>query len=155
MVKRGKRRRQAGKQPTIDKHPVALKKVPPAWVGSAVHDGAPISWRFSAADRGGPFTWTAFPPERLEQLLRKFADYEGLDLSGLRNVRSEHEPHTLEKAARDRLAALGLETLDRVVSYHLQAKERVWCLTYPDSGIMFVLWWDPGHNVYRTPKKHT
>ena len=155
MAKREKRRRPASKQPTIDKQPVATKKVPPAWVGRSVHDGDPISWRFSAADRDGPFPWTEFPPGRLRQLLTKFADYEGLDLNGLRKVRSEHEPHTLEKEARDRLAVLGHETLDKVVSYHIQGRERVWCLTYPDSGIMFVLWWDPGHNVYRTPKRHT
>ena len=66
---------------------------------------------------------------------------------------SIHPLGSLPREVRSRLVAIGRDDLDRLISYHLGGRERVWCYDY--DSIMFVLWWDPEHSVYPTPKKYT
>ena len=56
----------------------------------------------------------------------------------------------MDEAARDRLAEIGQDDLDELMSFRITGESRVWCIQ--DSAIMRVLWWDPHHGVYPIEK---
>lgn len=148
----GRRERKRRKQAKVAQGETSPKAVP-KWATAPQHEGRHLSWRFSAVDLDGEWTWTALPAERLPEVLDKLAQFEKMDYTSLRNFRSIHAVHTLVKDARDRLVDIQRDDVDRLFSYHIMGRERVWCAEY--DGIMFVLWWDPLHTVYDTPKKRT
>lgn len=110
-----------------------------------------MSWSFGATDNGGEWAWSKFPPERWPELVQKLTSFERMDFQSLKNYRSIHQLNSLEKEARLRLEEIRKDDLPRLTSYHLQGIERVWCADH--DSIMFVLWWDPFHTVYRVGKK--
>ena len=40
-----------------------------------------------------------------------------------------------------------------IVSFHITGKERIWAIRSGER--VFLLWWDPNHEIYPSPKKHT
>jgi len=60
-----------------------------------------------------------------------------------------------EGSCTKRLVELSRDDLERLFSFHLGGKERVWCADYRGEGVMFILWWDPDHTVYAVKKKNT
>jgi hypothetical protein len=63
------------------------------------------------------------------------------------------ECHMLCKEAQDRLAELGVDDVEQLVSYHLSARESVWGIL--NHNVLDLLWWDPDHLVYPAFKQHT
>jgi hypothetical protein len=59
----------------------------------------------------------------------------------------------LSKAARDRLAEIELDEADTLFSLRLGGQPRIWGIRM--GGVLKVMWWDPKHEVYPAPKKHT
>lgn len=58
------------------------------------------------------------------------------------------------KDARKRIVDLGKEEwADNLCSLRKSGKQRLW--GFYRSGIFHILWWDPEHEVYPSPKKHT
>jgi len=60
---------------------------------------------------------------------------------------------SLCKEAQDRLATLKLDDLDTVLSLRLTALERV--IGYRQDGAVYLLWWDPRHEVCPSNLKYT
>ena len=59
----------------------------------------------------------------------------------------------LTHIAKGRLSELQRDDIEELYSWHISSKGRLWCAEY--DGMMCVLWWDPEHEVYPVPKKHT
>lgn len=142
-----------------DKRPVIKATPQPRkiarWAGNAVHENQRLSWRFSAADNGGPFAWNACH-DRLAEVLGLLAEWELLDMNSLRDIKHTHpDLSRLTKEATQRLQEIQRDDADRLFSFHIKGKERIWCLDLPGEGVMFVMWWDPDHKVYYVPKKGT
>jgi hypothetical protein len=73
-------------------------------------------------------------------------------------VRDHKYHHRVEvwklcKDARDRLAELGLEDLEELISLRLSATERIWGML--NHNVLALLWWDPFHQVCPSLTKHT
>lgn len=117
--------------------------------------GRPLAWRFSGCDRDGPFSWdTLSHGEPFREVIERLHEFEKMNWDGIIDTGSHPiEVYKCEKAARDRLVEIKQDDVDELMSFRIAAKKRVWCIQ--DQNIMRVLWWDPGHDVCPSPKKHT
>lgn len=57
------------------------------------------------------------------------------------------------KEARDRLQELQHDDVDELFSLRITGAERVFGIR--EMSVLSILWWDPGHQVCPSPKKHT
>ncbi len=63
------------------------------------------------------------------------------------------ETGSFSKLAKDRLAVIGQDEAEELLSLRVNARTRVFGIL--DRGTFRVLWWDPSHRVCPTLKKHT
>lgn len=129
------------------------QKTVPAWATAPTHGDRRLSWSFSAVDNGGTWAWSNLPDDRWPEIIKKLTSFETMDLHSLKNFRSFHALSSLEKAAQQRLLDIDKDDVERLIAFHISGAERIWCREY--DSIMFVLWWDPLHTVYKVAKKHT
>lgn len=117
--------------------------------------GGPLVWRFSSVDRGGPFAWQNLEdPAVYKAVMEKLHYFETMEETVIRAGGSH--PVSIDqicKEARQRLEDICLDDIDELMSFRLTGAERVWCRM--DNNMMLVLWWDPGHRVCPSAKKHT
>lgn len=59
----------------------------------------------------------------------------------------------LAPEAQRRLARIGKDDVDELVSFRISARKRVWCIAV--GNLMKVLWWDPNHEVAPSTKRRT
>ena len=143
-----KKQKQAAYSP-----PLAPEKRP-NWVGPLTFEGGHLSWRFSSADAGGPWAWPMVSGAYLEQIMERLAAFERMPHGhGIKSVRSIVARVKLSQPAKQRLTTLQRDDIDELFGWHIGGLERLWCAQY--SGLMCVLWWDPKHEVFPVPKKHT
>lgn len=114
-------------------------------------EGLPLAWRFSGCDTAGPFAWTALDDPEYKQVIEALHEFEKKNWNEILATGSHPiEAYRIEKAARDRLVAIEQDDIDELMSFRLSGKNRVWCIRIQN--IMRVIWWDPEHQVYPTPK---
>lgn len=90
------------------------------------------------------------PPDA-QAVMERMAAFEGMTWADILEAGCHKiELYKLEKAARDRLVTIGHDDLDDLMSFRITGPKRIWCVT--SGSIMRVLWWDPGHQVYKTEK---
>lgn len=138
------------KRVTIAETPSPRKAVP-SYVGAATHEGHHVVWRFSAADKAGPWPWQVIDDKNLREFLNRLPSFETADYRDRRELMSIHPQASLSKPAKERLLEIKRDDQERLISFHVGKKERVWCTEH--GGMMCVLWWDPNHEVYPTAKK--
>jgi hypothetical protein len=91
----------------------------------------------------------------LENILPKIKAFESMTWSEIEGRTGSHfvEVDKIIPAAQRRLAERGQGDIDELFSLRLAGKPRIWGIR--DRHILKVLWWDPGHQVCPSPKKHT
>ena len=52
-----------------------------------------------------------------------------------------------------RLREIGQHDVDRLISLRVSSRERIFGIL--DKAVLRLLWWDPEHQVYPSPQKHT
>ncbi|RKU30715.1 hypothetical protein C6497_03290 [Candidatus Poribacteria bacterium] len=62
--------------------------------------------------------------------------------------------NSIIKPAQERLAELGHDDENRLASFHINGKQRLWAIRR-SVNIFYLLWWDPKHEICPSPKKHT
>lgn len=122
----------------------------------------PVAHNFAAIDRaiaGGSMAATGMvltlglnlAPEDAQAVTSRLADFEAMTWDQILDTGSHRIALArLCKAAQERLAAIGQDDLDELVSFRVTGVRRVWCIQ--DGPIMRVLWWDPEHKVYPVEK---
>lgn len=138
------------KRAKIAVSPSPRKAVPP-YLGPPTHEGHHVVWRFSAADSGGKWRWLAIDDKNLREFATRLPSFETSDYRDRRELWSIHPQTSLSKDAKDRLLEISRDDEERLISFHVGNRERVWCTEH--NGIMCVLWWDPNHEVYPTAKR--
>ena len=135
----------ARKQAKVKHRPSSEKKPKASYQNNL--DSRHLSWRFSKADRGGKWAWSKLgnSPNNFCEVIEKLQDFETMnwpqiEMSGSHPINVEE----ISKEARKRLTEVGKENVVDIVSFHITAKERVWCVRVKSS-IMEILWWDPKH----------
>ncbi len=115
------------------------------------------SWRLSRLETTGPFGWHRLEPTQIEFLRARLASFEALSWNEIlvRDRDNNHfiELSSLSKQAQYRLQELQIDDVDALLSLRIRGKERVFGTL--SQGVFYVLWWDPGHAVCPSPKKHT
>ncbi|MBI3508814.1 MAG: hypothetical protein HY069_04205 [Chlamydiia bacterium] len=105
-------------------------------------------------DAKGPWGWDYFNPIEMRELLQKIFDSQKLSWQDLRNQGSHLiDRKDLCSEAQKRLIQLQKDDLDQLFSLRLTGKKRIWGIK--EGNILWMLWWDPNHEVCPSIKKHT
>ena len=114
-----------------------------------------LAWRFNKSDHGGPFSCDKMSATDRKDVWNRMSQFEQMTAGDLKNADSNHgvAPQRMSKEARDRLRELQLDDQEKFWAFHINNKRRFWCIKYEN--IYALLWWDPEHKVYLTPKKNT
>lgn len=115
------------------------------------------AWQVSILEMVDPFGWHALDAVTIRTIHRKLAEFEGRTWADIL-VKEKSNNHTVEvskicREARQRLEAINQADTDNLVSLRLSGKERIWGIQ--NGRVLKVLWWDPEHLVYPSPKKNT
>lgn len=139
------------RQPKI-KGRVVVAKEPR--IAPKLSDGS-IAWRLSIIDFDGPWCWTKLTSDLKKEVYGKLAQYEQRKWSELGNRNDKPiSVANLPAPAKKRLREIQQDDSDGALwELHLAGKQRVWGIRHGD--IMYLLWWDPTHQVYPSPKRHT
>lgn len=105
-------------------------------------------------DRSGPWGWDGFDPSLLQELFQKVFESQKLSWQDLvKNGSHLVDIEQLCPEAQKRLYQIQKEDLDQLFSLRITARKRVWAIK--EGKILWLLWWDPNHEVYPSLKKHT
>lgn len=146
MAKHDRRQPKALQLPSKEKSPKA--------VPSETFYHLRPSWRVSRMEIVDPFGWHQIPGDKLHEIRHKLGGFEGQTWGHI-IMRSQNNHHFMAvpkicPEAQARLNALHLEDTDALFSLRLSGPERIWGIL--DNGVLLVLWWDPFHVVYPTPR---
>lgn len=118
------------------------------------HEHCQPDFRADQMDVEGPWGWHKFEASHLQDFLQKIFHSQKLTWQNLR----EHGSHlvdivSLHTDAQKRLQHLEKDGLDQLYSLRLSGKKRAWGIK--EGNILWLLWWDPDHQVCPSNKKHT
>lgn len=140
------KRPKAKFQPHLDKTPKTSGRVPP-------FDGHP-SWRFRRLEFDGPWSWRKMTLSDFNRVLEKLSNFETMNWADILGARNHSIPvESLCKRAQDRLQEIRLDDVDEVLSLAITGQERV--IGWRIDGVVFLLWWDPKHEVCPSTKGNT
>jgi hypothetical protein len=148
--------KQKGKKtPFAAQVPEQAGKVPRAIPGTSSYQQSP-SWRVGALEMVDPYGWHEIDACTLLRIHRFLSNLESMTWAEiLIKGKKHHHSVSVSKicaAAQQRLADLDL-VLDDLVSLALSNTERIY--GYLVNGVLFLLWWDPCHQVYPVEKRNT
>jgi hypothetical protein len=114
------------------------------------------AWRLAHIDWDGPWCPSKCKEAGVRQILERLAKFESMSWVQIKSNTGSHTvgAENIIKKARQRLTEQKLdEWADHLTSLRMSGKERLW--GFLRGGIFHALWWDPEHEVYPSPKKHT
>jgi hypothetical protein len=115
------------------------------------------AWRVSMLEMCDPFGWHLIVKEKVAEIRNKLGEFEKLTwreiLVDQSNRNHAIQVDQLTKEARIRLAELGQDDVDEVISLRLSSRERVFGIKHVEA--LMLLWWDPDHRVCPAQLKHT
>jgi len=129
-------------------------KTPKVAIGVDSGPSKPV-WRFSHLDWDGPWCPSKCKEAGVRGLIERLGAFESMSWIEIKSSGS----HTVGaegiiKQARDRLTERKLdEWADHLTSLRITGKARLWGFLRAE--VFHALWWDPEHQVYPSPKKHT
>jgi len=131
-------------------------KKPRSVAGEDYLRSSPV-WSFALLDASGPFGWKQLKPGEFEELLERVRGWESMKWSEIL-IQGKRHNHPIKigsfsKLARDRLAVIGHDEAEELLSLRVNARTRVFGILV--RGTFRVLWWDPGHQVCPAFMKHT
>ncbi len=140
MAKTRKAGKNTGQQP-----PSAAGKTPPK-----DKKDIRISWRWSKFDPDYPPGGRSFGEDFDEHLLKRMQALEDRSVAALNNPKypayDEYDVGTLSKASRDRLRERKIDT-PTLAHIEIAGRRRLWAVPPDESGVAFLVWYDPDHKV--------
>lgn len=112
-------------------------------------------WRVSTLDIGGPWCWKCIDGITIwAEIYDKISHFEKMTWLEIK----QHGSHSIKidelcPEARKRLEQIQLDDVEELFSLRLTGKQRIWGIRH--NAILKILWWDPGHEVCPSEKKHT
>lgn len=142
--------------------PIRKKIVPGACKDCPLYNSAKPTWRFNRIESSQNYP---FPDDAktLYSIFKKLASYETMTVSEIENDRSNHSgPYDLsDERILDKLDKKVLEeinqkriNIDQIHRFTIHGSQRVYALSFT-RGVYELIWWDPNHQIYPLPKKHT
>ena len=118
-------------------------------------DRTHVQWSFRCFDN---YDWSEENHKTVPftEIAGQMRSYESMTWGQIRG-RPKHD-HPIQRyriitEAQNRLRELGLDDYDELWRFRFGGKLRLWGLRM--GSVFHVLWWDPQHRVYPSPKKYT
>jgi hypothetical protein len=113
-----------------------------------------LDFRTDRMDKGGLWGWNMFNGAHLPEFLERLLHVQKLTLHDLR----ENGSHLVEignliPEAQKRLVEIQMDDFDELFSWRITGKKRAWSIK--EGTILWLLWWDPEHQICPSLKKHT
>ena len=140
--------------------PAIPKYVPKPKEFRPTGDGSCLRIRLTNVDVGGPWCLTSIERDHFVDLLQRLKSFESMPCTQVFGPGSEEGKVYLveqlpNRDARDRLVELELDDQTEIARLRINGKRRLYGF-FPDGGPDFyALWWDPEHEIWPSPKKHT
>ena len=151
------RRKKKPKKPTHKKFP-KINKIPRGIEKVKQIEEEYISWRLRILDRTGDWCWRGIDEKTIwKDIHSKLSEFERKTWNEIL-IKEKKRNHTIPVSdicteAQKRLKKIKQDDIDDLISLRLTGKKRVWGIRA--GNVLKVLWWDPGHTVCPTQKKHT
>jgi hypothetical protein len=145
----GKRPKRVANVPQFQKHPRGAELI-------ETIQKKQFCWRVEDIDWNGPWGWSnASREEILRTIVPKLHNYESMTWAAVEGPSGSHsvEFDQLCGDAQARLGEIGKGEVESLFSVRITGEQRIWGVK--DVAILRVLWWDPGHSVCPSLKKHT
>jgi hypothetical protein len=147
------KRRPSPAVPPRKNPPRALPGLPDS--GSS---GDRLCWRFRHVDHEGPWSFDRMTGAELCELMKTLASFETMTMSEAFNGSGQPgKDYNVEdiptKEARDRLEAIRLPDMTKISVFRLSGVQRLY--GFRCENVFHVVWWDPFHQIWPSPKKHT
>jgi hypothetical protein len=150
------------REPSFSKTPRAGVNVAPGKTLRVAQEPQSImevrpSWRLSNLRMKGPFGWDSIDRDDMKQVVAHFKSLESMTWSDILVAGRKHNHHC-DVGGMSREAQTCIEEdwqggADDVLTIRLTNRKRVWGIL--EGPIVYLLWWDPDHDVYPSLKKHT
>lgn len=113
-----------------------------------------VDFRTDHMDHTGPWGWQKFTSSHLRDFLNHLLNSQKMTFQELRDNGSHAVVvGDLIPEAQKRLVEIQKDDLDELFSWRITGKKRVWCIK--ECSMLWLLWWDPEHQVCPSAKKHT
>jgi hypothetical protein len=138
--------------------PPKLKETPrstPALPGAET-SGDRLCWRFKHFDHDGPWSFAGMSGKDIRDLMECLAKFETMTVAeAFRGYPGkEYDIEAIPTAeARKRLDAIGLADMTKISVFRLGGEQRLY--GFRCGTVFHVVWWDPEHVIWPSPKKHT
>lgn len=120
------------------------------------YDHLPV-WQLKILDMNHEqWGWKNLNLQDIQSIFQKLKNYESRTWKEIHSDKHRDHPvpiNQLVNKAQKRLEELHLEDAGELYRLRLSGKQRIWGIL--DGYIFKILWWDPGHTVCPSEKKHT
>lgn len=109
-----------------------------------------FGWCFHHYQQEGPFSFSDLRPSDWRILLERLRGLDALHLPGLRSAGCHRvEIGNIVAEAQRQLQHLDMDDAE-LWSFRITGERRFWCIK--TLNIFSLLWWDPHHRVYPSPR---
>lgn len=112
------------------------------------------SWRVRSMEFSDPFGWHIINGSKIIDIQSRLASFETMiwsEIIGPNNHSISKKDICVE--AQKWLVQINQDDIDELFSLRLAGKERIFGIL--EGNVLRILWWDPSHQIYPSPKKHT
>ena len=114
-----------------------------------------LVWKMAEIDDDSPWGWNQITcPDFLRNIWEKMRSFETMTWGEI--LGRHHHAITVNdiiEPAKNRLAQLGHDDQEELVSFRLSNTERIWAIR--SGAEAFLLWWDPNHEICPSQLRHT
>lgn len=153
-----KKETKQGKYPVLGADVPKFQKKPRPSISPSEYDTKQPVWRFSKIDLNGKWGWNNITKKELRDvLLPRLKSYETMCWHDIMSKASGTSHYisldNIIADARKRLEEISQDDVDHLLSLTISGKRRLWGIKF--ECILYILWWDPNHEVCPSPLKHT
>lgn len=116
-----------------------------------------LVWKFEDVDHDGPWAFDALTAADTADLVQKLGSFESMTIRDVFYKGDEPGKHydvdDMPEAAQRALLETRHSDATKLARLRLSGAKRLYGVLYEHT--FKVLWWDPRHEVFPSPKKHT
>ncbi len=111
-------------------------------------------WSFQEVDCGGPWSFRKVEGTAASNLVDKLREFQRMTWTEIEGTQHHSiQCSSIKSEAQRRLYDIGKGAEDTLFSFGLGGRLRLWGIRR--GRVFCILWWDPKHQIYPSPKKHT
>ena len=119
-----------------------------------VDDRNGFEFKAEQMDKKGQWGWDNFESKDTREVFQRIFELQKLTWQEL--VKTGSHPISIQDiipAAQKRLIEIEKDDFDELFSLRVVGRKRIWAIR--ERNILWLLWWDPNHEVCPSHKKHT